>query len=63
MDYEQVNGKPVFGHGCVNLDPKAKNISNCDISGSFYTIGLLPSKPVTPSKPITTAKASQPEKK
>ena len=29
-----------MNYNCYNNNPDAKNYSNCDISGSFYSVGL-----------------------
>jgi hypothetical protein len=50
MEYESRLEKTelvLFPNGCINFDPKAKNSSNCDISGSFYEVTPVVSKTTT----------------
>ena len=56
MNYERIDitAKPVPKYSfnfSMNLDPNAKNYSNCDINGSFYTATEKPEpKPVCDKK-------------
>jgi len=37
-DYSRSDGQEIFFINNINMDPTAKNYSNCDVLGSFYEV-------------------------